>query len=447
MWLLPLLHRLTLLPARVYYRITLAGDAVPPSDPVLLVANHPNSLFDPALVAAVAGRPVRFLAKEPLLFDPVVGWLVRGAGSIPIYRAQDDPGSVTRNQEAFRAAHEALRDGSALGIFPEGITHHLPALAPLKTGAARIALGAAALRGAAFPIVPVGLSFRDKERFRSEGLVRVGPPVEWADLAHPGYGGREVRELTRRIDDALRALTLNLGSWEDEPLVRWAAAIHVAEFGAPEDPVLRAAAEQEAVEVLGAARARGPGWEAVARRVRSHAAEMEALELRPADLHAPLSRGVALRRTLRTGAVLLLTGAAALLGRVLFLPAQWVTDRVILRMNPTPDVRSTYRTIAGAVFFPAWTVVLALAAGVAVGWRAGVVAQLALPAVAVLGLLAQDRWSSARGTARRFLLLRTREPLLRDLARRQREIALRLAALRQRPRTPPPAMPPATPLT
>ena len=52
--------------------------------PVLLVANHPNSLFDPALVLATAGRRVRFLAKAPLFDDWRVAWIVK----YPLYPAE-----------------------------------------------------------------------------------------------------------------------------------------------------------------------------------------------------------------------------------------------------------------------------------------------------------------------------------------------------------------------
>jgi glycerol-3-phosphate O-acyltransferase / dihydroxyacetone phosphate acyltransferase len=437
MWLLPLLHRLGRVPVHAYYRLAVSGKRGPRSGPLLLVANHPNSLFDPLLVAMAAGRPVRFLAKEPLFHDPVVGWLVRGAGSIPVFRAQDDPGSVGRNEEAFRAAHEALRDGAALGIFPEGISHHLPALAPLKTGAARIALGAAALRGGAFPILPVGLSFRDKERFRSEGLVRVGAPVEWDDLASPDFGAREVRELTRRIGEALRAHTLNLGSWEDAPLVRWAAAVYAAEFGVPVDAAARVAAEQEAVAILSAERERGSDeWSEAARLLRRHARILGHLGLEPSDLHESPTLATTLRWTLRQAAMLVGAGIFAALGSLLFLPPQRLGDLVVARMEVTPDVRSTYRTITTGVLGIAWIVILAATAAVLGGWVAGAVTLAALPALATLTLLVRDRWSSARGTARRYLLLRTRAALRQELLARQREIAARLRDLRERPPAP-----------
>ncbi|HKP76600.1 MAG TPA: 1-acyl-sn-glycerol-3-phosphate acyltransferase, partial [Longimicrobiaceae bacterium] len=219
-WLLPAFSALSRNALKLFYRLTLSGDEVPRAGPVLLVANHPNSLLDPAMVAAVARRPVRFLAKAPLFEMKLIGLLVKGSGSIPVYRAQDNVGSPEQNQDTFRAVWTALGEGAAVGIFPEGTSHSEPSLVPLKTGAARIALGAAARTGGAFPILPVGLSFRDKAIFRSDALAVVGDAVAWDDLAPLGPEDRDtVRELTRRIDEALRDVTLNLERWEDRPLV------------------------------------------------------------------------------------------------------------------------------------------------------------------------------------------------------------------------------------
>src|SRR5687767_5737941 len=192
MWLLPALSNVSAFATRSYYRLSVAGGEVPRSGPVLLVANHPNSLLDPAMVATAARRPVRFLAKSSLFSHPAVGWLVRGAGAIPVYRQQDNPAEMGRNSEMFRAVHAALADGAAIAIFPEGISHSEPSVTPLKTGAARIALGAAAIHGSAFPIVPIGLVVRDKGTFRSAALSIIGAPVEWADLAAAGVETGEV---------------------------------------------------------------------------------------------------------------------------------------------------------------------------------------------------------------------------------------------------------------
>ena len=149
---------------------------MPTQGPVLLLANHPNSLLDPALVAAAVTRPVRFLAKSTLFTDSRVGWLVRGSGAIPVHRRSDDPEAASRNVRMFESVFQELAAGAAVGIFPEGLSHSSSSLAKLKTGSARIALGAYPQTGV-FPLIPIGLVLRDKGAFRSEVLVIRGSAV------------------------------------------------------------------------------------------------------------------------------------------------------------------------------------------------------------------------------------------------------------------------------
>lgn len=433
MWLLPLLPRVASLATRTYYRLARAGEHVPSRGPVLVVANHPNSLLDPALVSVAAERPVRFLAKAPLFTDRLVGWLVRGAGSIPVYRRQDDAAQVGRNEEMFAAVHAALAGGAAVGIFPEGLSHSNPSLAPLRTGAARIALGAAAARGGSpFPIVPIGLVFRDKDVFRSEALLVVGRPIGWDDLAARGSGEAEVvRTLTERIDAALREVTLNLERWEDAPIVETAEAIWSAEYGAEPDDVHRLERTHEAARLLARLRADGDArWEPLARDLRSHARALARLRLRPADLAAPEpTTGVALRWTLRqlpVAASSILAPVGAALYWLPYRATGWVADRV----GPAEDIRSTWKLLAGALLHVAWTLLLAGLAAWAGGWAMGIAALAILPVLALLALHVLERWGRAREDARRFFLLR-RGARLADLRARQRALAGRLRALRE----------------
>ena len=90
-----------------------------------------------------APRRVSFLAKSPLFRMPVIGSLVRALDSIPVYRRQDEGADTSRNRETFGRSAALLRRGGTLAICPEGASHSEPYLLPLKTGAARIALGAA----------------------------------------------------------------------------------------------------------------------------------------------------------------------------------------------------------------------------------------------------------------------------------------------------------------
>ena len=66
MWLYPVMPTISALAARAYYRLTVSG-SLPLSRPVLLVANHSNSLMDPALMVVAARRTVRLDRKSTRL--------------------------------------------------------------------------------------------------------------------------------------------------------------------------------------------------------------------------------------------------------------------------------------------------------------------------------------------------------------------------------------------
>jgi hypothetical protein len=69
-----------------------------------------------------------------------------------------------------------------------------------------------------------------------EAHVVVGAPIPWQDLASRRVEDQEaVRELTSRIEEGLRGVTVNLEGWEDAPLVECAEAVWSAERGAPKE--------------------------------------------------------------------------------------------------------------------------------------------------------------------------------------------------------------------
>jgi glycerol-3-phosphate O-acyltransferase / dihydroxyacetone phosphate acyltransferase len=434
MWLLPVLSHLSTAASNVFYRLESAGAPVPGSGPVLLVANHPNSLFDPAVVACAARRPVRFLAKSPLFSDPRVGWLIRASGSIPIYRAEDDRTQLGRNEQVFGAVRKALAGGSAVGIFPEGLSHSEPALFPIKTGAARVALGAAEEIGGAFPVIPVGLVYRAKERFRSDALVVLGAQIQWDDLLPAGPDDpRAVRELTARIEAAMRACTVNLESWEDAPLVECAEAVYAAEFRLGAEPTGRLARVHQAVGELARLRAAGDAtWPELAGELRAHATDLAAAGLTPADLHLQLSPGRILRGSARRLAFLALMALPALAGGAAYLVPHRVTGHLARRLAPTDDTLATHKILGGAAAYALWTVLLAVVAGVVLGPRPGAAALLVLPLLGLAALVFSDRLRELWRHAQRLRGLRGRDRL-EALRTRQRALAERLEALRRRP--------------
>lgn len=430
MWLYRRLPALARLAARTFYRFEVAGPLPPVAGPLLLVANHPNSLIDPVFVAAAAGRPVRMLAKAPLFDQPSIGWLIKAAGCIPVYRRVDDPSQLGRNADMFRAAERALADGGALAIFPEGVSHSEPSLQPLKTGAARIALGAARAADAPVAIVPVGLVLRERHRFRSRALALLGTPLDWGDIADAGPEDQEaVRTLTERIGRGLRAVTLNVEAWEDEPLVRVAEAIWAAEHSAVADDASRVSRIGAAADVLSRLRRGGDDrWPMIARRVREHGRKLALLGLEPEDLRADLGWAAAFRWVL--GRAHLLALAVVWLGGCLVF---WIPYRVTgwweARQGVDDDVRATYRLIGGTVVMALWVSAAAILTGGLAGLAGGLAALLLLPLLGGLTLRLEDRRRAAWRDARRFIVLRGRARLRDYLAAQQEALAADLGRL------------------
>ncbi len=400
---------------------------------MLLMANHPNSLVDAVLVAAVARRPVRFLAKAPLFSLRRIGWLLRAVGAIPVYRRIDDAAAaVDRNVHTFAAVFDAFAEGAAIGIFPEGISHSEPALARLKTGSARMALGFAARHGRTLPLVPVGFVLREKSRFRSEAMAFFGDPVVWDDLADRGDEDREaVRELTGRIEEALRQVTVNLEKWEDAPLVRCVEEIWQAEIDTRDSPEAHLARIRKTTEILASLRGQGDeSWSTLARAVESHRRRLARLRLTPVDLRASTEVTTALGWTLRRLHIL---GSAAFLiaaiSAVLYWPPYRLTALATRMAPPDEDVQSTYKLLTGMALYPLWTILAAIASWQFFGPWGGVVALVAMPLVAFVGMLIRDRWRGAWDDVRRYFTLRSRRDLVAVLRTRQAGLAERLEEL------------------
>jgi 1-acyl-sn-glycerol-3-phosphate acyltransferase len=146
------------------------------SGPTIVVANHPGGFVDPALLSAVLPRVPRFLALASLWRIWPLRPLLSLAGAIPVRRAKD--GATDRNADAFAVARQRLADDGLVAIFPEGQASDEPHLLPVKTGAARIALGAATSGTRGITLVPVGLIYERKQTARARAYVRVGEPVD-----------------------------------------------------------------------------------------------------------------------------------------------------------------------------------------------------------------------------------------------------------------------------
>jgi len=189
------------------------GERVPAEAPVLLAASHHNALVDCLIAGWIIPRRLTITAKATLMDNAFLGWLLPAVGVVPLRRASDERANkqiekldADRNVGAFKALLDTLQQRRIVLIFPEGKSHSEPALAPLKTGIARIALEARDQRRiAGLVILPLGLSFEDKANPGTAVLAEFGEPVLMDEIGSIG-----VEALTQIIEERLSAVSLKI---------------------------------------------------------------------------------------------------------------------------------------------------------------------------------------------------------------------------------------------
>ena len=416
---------------RVYFRrIEVVGlDNVPRDTPVIFVLNHPNALVDPVFLLCLAPRRVSFVAKATLFRMPILGYFVRALDSLPAYRRQDEGQDVARNLETFAAARRLLARGGTIGICPEGVSHDEPRLKPLKTGTARIALGAVSSGEAIdLQIVPVGLYYTEKTTFRSSALLYFGEPLPVAPVALESNGTppREaVRELSDRVEKALRDVILHAEQEEALSLIERAERIFSAEeVGEPdEEQLLTRSLElrQRFLEGYAFYRSRAPKRiEAIEARIARFEYELKQAGIDPSDLSLPPTAVHTILRLIAQVVTCALLAPFALFGAGIHYPAYRLGGYLSRRLaRHEQDVLSTFKIVSAMLFFPLTWLVVALISWRFAGWLAAVASLILSPASGFIAIRFFEKIEEFAGSFLALaLFLMRRRSFLRLLAER-----------------------------
>jgi 1-acyl-sn-glycerol-3-phosphate acyltransferase len=415
---------------RWYYRdIRVEGlERVPRDRPLLLVVNHPNALVDALLVGWVVPRRVLITAKSTIFTNPVAAILLRWLGVLPLRRSSDEAklpsGASTdpsRNLETFRAVQDALARRGTVLIFPEGKTPEEPALAPLKTGAARMALSARESgRVPALAILPIGLVFERKDAPRSRVLVQIGEPI-FVDEWESGDGRAAAEALTEEIALRLRALTLSYPSVDDAVrAVRLASLIATVFDDTPRIGEVRSLAVDTAIarrinelrvhlaSANDLARARADD---LTRRLDTIQVEAHTNGVSLADARIDSDSSRAVRFIFREVWIFAIAGPIALWGRINhWLPFR--AARALAMRNVESAADPAMRTIvAGAAFVLLSYLAQTVVVGLLWNWLAAAAYLVSLPIAAEVNFYLSARWRRALQRARAWIRFR-RDPQL-----------------------------------
>jgi len=191
--------------------------------PLIVIANHPNTMMDAWIIGKLFNRRIYFMAKATFFSTPFKRWLLGSIGLIPINRTTELKTKGVSNKSSFEMCYKILEEGNVLVIFPEGNSFLERKLRGLKSGTARIALEVVS-RGkilSELKIIPVGLVYSKAEKFRSSVYANVGEPIN-PNKYSEAYTFSSIeasKELTEEFRDSLEGLLVSSSSTTNEILV------------------------------------------------------------------------------------------------------------------------------------------------------------------------------------------------------------------------------------
>lgn len=180
---------------KIAFSMKLVGkENIPKNTTVIFASNHRTNADPPLISCGLKGKH-SFMAKEELFKNKFFGWLIKNLGAFPVSRGKGDTAVLDK-------AVENLENGRNLMIFPEGTRSKDGKVHRGHSGAAVIAARSGK------PIVPVGIVFGEKLKFRTKITINYGEPiypedyVEVCDTPNP----RQLVKLKNRYMADIKAL-------------------------------------------------------------------------------------------------------------------------------------------------------------------------------------------------------------------------------------------------
>ncbi len=187
------------------YRVEKSGlENIPEKGPAVLVCNH-VSFVDAVVIMAACRRPIRFVMDAGIFKIPVLSFIFRTGGAIPIASRKDDPAMLER---AFAEVAGALREGHLVGIFPEGRITESGEINPFRPGIQRIVAETPVL------VVPLALRGLWGSFFSRKGGAAMTKPFRRAPFARVALAAGPALLPDQASPEALQAQVKALrGDW------------------------------------------------------------------------------------------------------------------------------------------------------------------------------------------------------------------------------------------
>ena len=208
--------------------------SIPKGRPVMFVSNHPGAFMDPIVITTFAKKSLYFIARGESFKNKFAAYFFKLIHMIPVYRKEETPELTHKNKAVFGACSRHFEKGRAMLIFPEGTSKIEPRLRKVKSGAARIALGAEAQNDFNLDliIVPVGLNYSNPKDFRTNVHVNFGDPIKVSayQAAYKKDSFVTSKTLTRDIEASIKAQMLLIEKEEDDKVFEQIQSVYFKEM-------------------------------------------------------------------------------------------------------------------------------------------------------------------------------------------------------------------------
>jgi len=206
-----LLYRLLKIPATlaflIYCRYLKISGKEPLSleGPLLICANHPNSLLDAIILSTLFKRPVHSLARGDVFKNKFLASILRSINMLPVYRISEGAENLEQNYETFDACKKIFEKGGIVLIFSEGRCINEWRLRPLKKGSARLTISSWQ-EGIDLRILPAGLNYNSFHSFGKNIHLNFGKIIMKKDIKLEDGFGKAIFSFNEKLSSELQKL-------------------------------------------------------------------------------------------------------------------------------------------------------------------------------------------------------------------------------------------------
>jgi 1-acyl-sn-glycerol-3-phosphate acyltransferase len=166
-----------------YAKIDIVGKDLPSyKKATIILANHPNALIDPLLIACHSSLKPHFLTRASVFSNSILAKLLNFIRMIPVYRIRDGKENMSKNQKTFDSCSNILMQNEAILIFVEGNHSHVRGLRPLKRGFIRIIEQTLEkYKELEIDILPIGINYSNPSKSGSRVSICFGERIKVND--------------------------------------------------------------------------------------------------------------------------------------------------------------------------------------------------------------------------------------------------------------------------